>query len=138
MFSRLFHGKQQFRLMLCSHKAVEAGAVCLVLMVQGNLAGLTLGHLLIASKTGVLAMSPVLAVTLTRYARLLANRWTSSILLAVCAFAADAVIHESHYSGEYTEAVLTGLGAFAFSILISYTPVGKYIDKLAESFLHGT
>jgi hypothetical protein len=136
MFSRLLQHKHQFRLMLCGHKAVEAGAVCMVLMVQGNIMGLTLGHLLIASKTGLLAMSPVLAVTITRYGRLLANRWISSSVLGICAFIADAIIHESHYPGEYTEAVLTGIGAFAFSLLISYTPVGKYIDRLAESFMH--
>jgi hypothetical protein len=136
MFSRLLHQKHQFRLMLCGHKAVEAGAVCMVLMVQGNIMGLTLGHLLIASKTGFLAMSPVLAVTVTRYGRLLADRWISSSVLGICALIADAIIHESHYPGEYTEAVLTGIGAFAFSLLISYTPVGKYIDRLAESFIH--
>jgi hypothetical protein len=136
MFGRWLHQKHQFRLMLCGHKAVEAGAVCMILMVQGNLMGLTLGHLLIASKTGTLAMSPVLAVTVTRYGRLLANRWISSSVLAICAFIADAIIHESHYPGEYTEAVLTGIGAFVFSVFISYTPVGRYIDRLAESYLH--
>src|SRR5262245_18541908 len=40
-----------FRLVLCGHKAVEAGAVCLVLMVQGHLADVTLAHLAIAAKT---------------------------------------------------------------------------------------
>jgi hypothetical protein len=34
------------------------------------------------------------------------------------------------------EAALTGIGAFVFSIVISYTPVGKHIDRLAEGFLH--
>ena len=136
MFPRLLHQRHQFRIVLCGHKAVEAGTVCMILMVQGNLMGLTLGHLLIASKTGLLAVSPVLAVTITRYARFLANRWTSSSFLAVCAFMADATIHDSHYSGEYTEAVLTGIGTFVFSVLISYTPVGRYIDRLAESFMH--
>ena len=134
--NRLLHEKHQFRLMMCSHKAVEAGAVCLVLMVQGHLGNVTLGHLLIASKTGLLAVFPALGITLTRHARHLANRWTSSVFLGICGFLADAVIHESHYPGEYTEAVLTGIGAFVFSIVISYTPIGKHIDRLAEAFLH--
>ena len=38
------------------------------------------------------------------------------------------MIHGSHYPGEYTEAVLTAIGAFALSVVISYTPVGKQID----------
>ena len=122
--------------MMCGHKAIETGAVCLVLMVQGNVIAATLGHLLIASKTGVLAVVPVLVVTLTKHSRHLANRWTSSAILAICAFVADALIHESHYPGEYTEAAMTAVGAFLLSVAISYTPVGKYIDRLAESFLH--
>jgi hypothetical protein len=131
------HKRHQFRAALCSHKAVEAGAVCLVLMVQGNLAAITFGHVAIAAKTGLLAVSPALALTLTRHARLLANRWTSSALLGVCGFLADVWMHESHYPGAYTEAALTGLGAFVFSIVVSYTRVGRFIDHLAEDFLEG-
>jgi hypothetical protein len=131
---RWFHEQHRFRFLMCGHKAVEAGAVCMILMVQGDIAGMTLTHLAIASKTGLLAMSPVLAVTLTRHAGRLANRWVCSALLAVSAFAADAWIHNSHYPGAYTEAAMTALGAFVFSVIVSYTPIGKYIDRLAESF----
>jgi hypothetical protein len=130
-----FHERHRFRLMMCSHKAVEAAAVCAILMVQGDIAGITLTHLAIASKTGVLAMTPVLGVTLTRHAHYLSNRWLSSTLLAVSAFAADSWIHKSHYPGAYTEAVMTAAGAFVFSVVISYTPIGNF-DRLAESFHH--
>ena len=51
-------GRHQYRLVLCGHKAVEAGAVCLVLMVQGQLMDVTASHFLIAAQTGLLAMSP--------------------------------------------------------------------------------
>jgi hypothetical protein len=128
--------KQQYRLALVGHKAVEAGAVCMILMVQGDLAALTGAHLLVASKTGVLAVLPVLAVTFTRHVRHLLNRWTASAVLGICTFAADAVIHASHYPGEYTEAALTGIGAFLFSLAVSYTPLGRKIDHLAETFAH--
>ena len=130
------HREHQFRLAMCAHKAVEVSGVCLLLMVQGNLAGLTLGHLGIASQTGLLAVIPVLGVTMTKYAGHLANRWTSSALLAVCTWFADAAIHGSHYPGAYTEATLTAAGAFVFSVVVSYTPVGRRIDRLAETFLH--
>ena len=132
----VFSQRQQFRLVLCGHKAVEVGAVCLVLMVQGNLGEVTLAHFLIATKTGLWAISPALGITFTRYARHLVNRWTSSAFLGFCTFFADALSHESHYPGAYVEAFLTGIGAFAFSIVISYTPIGKHIDRLAEGFLH--
>jgi hypothetical protein len=104
-------------------------------MVQGHLGEVTTAHLLIASKTGLLAVSPVLGITFTHHARHFMNRWTSSLILGICTFAADTAIHPSHYSGQYTEAALTGLGAFLFSLVISFTPIGKRIDELAESFL---
>ena len=79
---------------------------------------------------------PVLGVSFTRHARHFVNRWTTSAFLGICTFLADAVVHKSHYPGEYTEAAFTGLGACAFSVAISYTPLGKRIDRLAEHFLH--
>jgi hypothetical protein len=119
---------------MCGHKAVEVGAVCALLMVQGDVAGITLAHLSIASKTGLLGVFPILGVTYTRYARHLTNRWASSALLGLCTFVADAAIHASHYPGALTEAALTGIAAFLLSLAISYTRVGKKIDRLAEPF----
>ncbi len=111
--------KHQYRMALCGHKAVEAGAVCLVLMSQGRLAEMGLAHLAIASKTGLLAVFPALGVTFTRYARHFANRWTASLFLGTCTFFADAAVHRSHYPGAYTEAAMTAVGACAFSLAIS-------------------
>src|SRR3954462_9097507 len=108
------HHKHQFRLMLCGHKAVEVAAVCVLLMVQGDLAGVTFTHLGIAAQTGLLGVFPLLGVTFTQYARLLVNRWVSSTLVAASTFFADAAIHASHYPGAYTEAALTAVGAFLF------------------------
>jgi len=126
----------QFRLALCGHKVVEAGAVCAVLMVQGDLAGLTLAHLAIATKTGLLAMSPLVGVTFSRYARHLLNRWTAALLFGLTTFAGDALMHPSHYEGALTEAALTGVGAAIFSLVISYTPIGAHLDRLGEGFRH--
>ena len=106
-------------------------------MVGGDLGAVTLTHLAIAAKTGLLATTPALLVTFTRHARHFANRWTSSAMLGVCTFFADALIHASHYPGAYTEAAYTGVGAFAFSLVVSYTPIGREIDRRAEAFLAG-
>jgi len=128
------HKKHQFRLMLCGHKAVETGAACLILMVQGQLAQATASHFLIASETGLLTVFPLLGITWTRYARHYTNRWLSALFVGACAFLADAIIHRSHYTGEYTEAALTALAAAALSLIVSFTPLGKHIDHLAETF----
>jgi hypothetical protein len=135
-WNKLKHKRHQFRLMLFGHKAVETGAACLLFMVQGQLSEATLGHFLIASKTGVLTVFPLIGITLTRFARHFTNRWMSAVFVAVCAFFADTVTHESHYPGAYTEAVFTAAGAFVLSVVVSYTPVGKQIDRLAEAFHH--
>ena len=127
--------RHQFRLALCGHQAVEAGGVCLLLMVQGNLLALTSAHFLLAGKTGLLSVLPAMVVSFTPHAHHLVNRWTSSAFLGVCGFVADAAVHRSHYPGEFTEAALTGLGAFVFSVVVSYTSVGKYIDRLGHRSL---
>jgi hypothetical protein len=132
---RFLDQRRQFRLALCGHKVVEAGAACLVLMVQGQLGEVSAAHLLTATKTGLLAVLPVLCITFTRHVRHLVNRWTSSLILGICTFAADAAIHQSHYPGKYTEAALTGVSAFVFAVLVSFTPMGRRIDELAETFL---
>ncbi len=132
----ILHEKHQFRLFLFGHKGVEAGAVCLILMVQGHLLDVTATHFLVAAKTGVLATLPSLGLSFTPAARHFVNRWTSSAFLGICTFVADALVHASHYPGEYTEAALTGLGAFIFSVVVSYTPLGARIERLADAFLH--
>lgn len=104
-------------------------------MVQGNLRDLTAAHFIIASKTGVLAVLPSLGLSFTGFARHFANRWNSSGLLGICTFLADSFVHTSHYPGEYTEAALTGLGAFLFSVVLSYTPLGRHIERLTDAFL---
>jgi len=125
-----------YRLALCGHKAAEVAGVCMLLMVQGHLAAITGAHVLIAGKTGALAIVPALLVTFTRWVGYLANRWTSSAFIGLCGFAADAIIHGSHYPGAYTEAILTGIGTTIASVLVSYTPLGKRIEHLAEPLIH--
>ena len=98
--------------------------------IRGQLGEVTAAHLLVASKTGLLAVLPVLCITFTGHVRHFVCRRTSSLILGVCTLAADAAIHQSHYPGKYTKAALTGVGAFTFSLLLSFTPIGKRIDEL--------
>ena len=48
----------------------------MILMVQGDLGAVTLAHVGIASKTGLLAVVPALGLTFTHYVRHFANRWS--------------------------------------------------------------
>ncbi len=81
-FRHFLNNGHQFRLMLCGHKVAEAGVACLLLMVQGQLSDVTVTHLLIASKTGLLAVLPVLVITFTHHARHFLNRWRRDVSVA--------------------------------------------------------
>ncbi len=99
----------------------------------GQLAGMTLAHLAIASKTGLLAVSPALGVTFTRYAKHLANRWTISLFFGICTFCRRArppvALSRRLYRKSQRHRRLP------ISIALSFTPLGKRIDALAETFL---
>jgi hypothetical protein len=93
----------------------ESAIACLVTMVQGNLFAMTLGHWIIASRTGLVAG------TVTTAALLLAGttrRWVVASLLAAVTFAVDAFSHPSRFGGAATEAIVTGLAAGALSLLV--------------------
>jgi hypothetical protein len=137
MKSRAFlHKQHQFRLALLGHKAVETASACLLLMTQGQIAEATPSHFALASGTGLLTVFPLIGLTLTRHAHYFANRWTSATFVGICSFFADAVIHRSHYPAAYAEAAFTAAAAFVLSAAVSFTPVGKRLDRLAESFVH--
>jgi hypothetical protein len=122
---------------MCADQGVQVAAVCLLLMVRGDVWNLTATHFLTAAGTATVAIAPPLVVTFTRYARVLvSSRWWSGLFSGFCGFIADVVVHPSHYSGAYTEAALTGLGTMLLSVAISYTPVGKRVERLGEVFLH--
>ena len=108
----------------------------MVLMVQGDLMAITLAHVLIATKTGLLAVVPALGVTFTKQVRHLLNRSTRPQYFSVSARSFRgrrgsriALSGRVHRSGPH------GHGAFFFSLAVSYTPIGKKIDHLAETFV---
>ena len=130
----LIHKRPQFRLALLGHKAAETASTCLLQMVQGQIAQTTPGQFVLASDTRPLTVFPLIGLALTRNNRHFTNRWTSATFVAICSFLIDAVIHRVHYPS--VEAAFTAAGAFALSVAISFTPVGKQLDHLGESFLH--
>jgi hypothetical protein len=121
---------------MCADQGLQVAAVCLLLMIRGDVLNLTATHFLTAAGTGTAAIALPLSVTFTRYARVLvSSRWWSALFSGFCGFIADAVVHPSHYSGAYTEAAFTGLGTMLLSVAISYTPLGKRVERLGEVFL---
>jgi hypothetical protein len=103
------------KLTLFFENMAESATACLLTMVQGNLLALTLGHWLIASRTGLAAGTVTYAaLALTRIAR----PWLISLMLGVATAAADYLVHPRQFGSLITEALMTGLGAAALSWIV--------------------
>ena len=94
--------------------AAESTTACLVMMVHGNVLALTLGHLLIASQTGVIA-GGIAAVSLA-FSRA-RSRLVVSAVLGVITSIVDFFVHPGMIGSVATEAAVTGLGAAILSYL---------------------
>ena len=93
----------------------ESTAACLVTMVQGNLLALTVGHLLIASQTGVVAGAIASIAILVARTRV---RWIVSIVLGAATAVVDYFVHPGQCGPAAMEAVVTGLAAALLSYLV--------------------
>ena len=102
-------------------RVYEASIPCAILMVQGNILGLTPKHILIALKTGIL--TGFLAMILS-FIPLLKKYYDNKIILAfvifACTTSADLLTHPTHFGGATTEALATGLGAVLIFLGVKY------------------
>ena len=93
----------------------ESTAACLLMMVQGQLTALTLGHWLVASETGLIAGSIAAALILLIRT---AKRWVIAALLGSITVVVDFFVHRGELGPIALEALLTGLGAAVLSYLV--------------------
>lgn len=100
----------------------EATAACLIAMVQGNLFAVSLTHWGIALRTGVFAGA---ATALALFFMRTTVRWRIAIVLGVVTAIVDYLVHPGQIGPGVTEAVLTGVGAGALSLI-----VGSVIQRL--------
>ena len=94
----------------------ESTTACLVTMVQGNLLSLTVGHLVIASQTGVIAAA-IASLTLM-FARW-RSRWLIAAVLGVTTAIVDFFVHDGQFGPIAMEAIVTGLAAAAHACAVS-------------------
>jgi len=92
----------------------ESTTACLVTMVQGNFLALTMGHLLVASQTGVFA-GALAAVTLALAKT--NRRWMVASVVGVTTAIVDYLVHPGMFGSVATEAIVTGLAAAALSYI---------------------
>lgn len=93
----------------------ESTTACLVTMVQGNVLALGLGHLLIASQTGIAAGA--IAYVALLFAKT-DKRWLVATILGIATGVVDFFVHPGMFGPVATEAVVTGFGAALLSYLV--------------------
>ena len=96
----------------------EAGSACLLTMVQGNLLAVGVSHWLIASQTGLVAgAASAAALALIKND----NRWAAAGILGLVTAVVDYFVHPGTIGGAATEAIITGAGAAALSLVVHET-----------------
>jgi hypothetical protein len=93
----------------------ESTVACLLAMVQGNILTLTVGHLVIATQTGVIAGFIAFAISLLVR---LKNSWATPLVLGLCTGVVDYYIHPGSFGDVATEAIVTGFVAGLLSYLV--------------------
>ena len=105
--------------------ASESTMACVVTMAQGNIFAITMGHLLMASETGLIAGAiTATSVMLSRTSR----RWMISMMLGLVTAVVDFFMHTGTFGAVATEAIVTGIGAAVLSLLF-----GTLISRLKVS-----
>ena len=93
----------------------ESTVACLLTMVQGNILALTLGHLVIASQTGIIAGVAAFALSLLARVK---GHWVTPVILGLCTAIVDFYMHPGSFGAVATEAIVTGIAATILSFLI--------------------
>ena len=96
----------------------QAWTACCLAMVQGNVTVLTMGHAITAAKTGILTAF-VMFVAL--FIKNNPSKWFIAWLTGIATIGADLIAHPSHFGTAYTEALVTGAGAFLLAVLMEKT-----------------
>ncbi len=115
--------KQKTKLLI--EGASESTTACLLAMVQGNILGLTLGHLFIAAQTGIAAGITTLLLSFFIQFN---KRWIMPILLGLTTAIVDYYTHPGSFGDVATEAIVTGIVAGLLSYFFSLL-VGKIRSK---------
>lgn len=99
-------------------------------MTQGDLSTVTLGHWQIALSTGFAVGLTSIVLSFGKLSRIEATRWGIALVAVVGTTVADLVMHPTHFGSWWSEALVTGLGAGALSLLVSFTALNKLIAKI--------
>jgi hypothetical protein len=109
--------KEKFKVLW--KRIIEATSSCLIMMTQGNLLAITIGHWITALKTGFLTGIMAVAVAVFGNKEMQDNKFVVAGVTGFLTAIADLFVHPSHYAGVHTEAVITGIGAGLLCLTLS-------------------
>jgi len=101
----------------------EATPSCLMMMVQGNALALTLTHWQKAIQTGAITGGLAVLIAFSGRKELQDNKFVIAGLTGFLTAIADFMTHPTHFGGESTEAIATGIGAGLLCLALS--KIGK-------------
>lgn len=96
----------------------EVVPACLM-VVQGNITAITPEHWLVALKTGCLTGVGAIIVSFIKNDDMRDNKFVMAGMVGFLTAVADFLVHPSHFGGEHTEALVTGIAAGLLCILFS-------------------
>jgi hypothetical protein len=103
----------QSRIAIIRDRFGQAFSACVIAMTQGDVGVITVGHFIKAGKVGMItATACVIASFVPRH-----TRWVGIWLTGVFTALADYLTHPSMMPGEFTECLVTGVGALVLALL---------------------
>ena len=101
-------------------KVGEVTPACLLMMVQGNVAAITIGHFIKAFTTGGTTALAMIALSfISTNKDFYKNKYLLAGLTGFVTMVVDLMVHPSHFGGESTEAIATGLAAGVLCLIMS-------------------
>ena len=97
----------------------ESTTSCIVMMTQGNLTAITLGHWAKALQVGVIASIATVALVIYGNKNLSDNKFAMAGAIGFFTAVADMMTHPTHFGGPSTEAIVTGIGAGLLCLAMS-------------------
>jgi hypothetical protein len=110
--------KEKFKLFW--QNLLESLTACVLIMVQGNILAITLKHWFVATKTGLLTGIMAVAVAIFGNEELQHNKYALAGMTGFLTTIADFFVHPSHFGGQYTESIVTGIGAGLLCFALSH------------------
>lgn len=123
----------KLRLLIGGRHVAQSTAACLTAMTKGDLTAVTFDHWKIALVTGTGVAVLAILFSLIPVLKLHVSRWGVAAVAFLGTFIVDVLNHGSHYTAFWgDEALITAAGAAGLSILISFTPLEKWAQKLEQ------